>query len=105
MSQASPIIAIDFGALLEQVEQHAYQGTRRALIESANQASTDYWLGSAEAAKLLGYPTIAAFKQARSRNPKLAALGIKHGKLWRYRRADLDGYMLAHPRAGRRGRC
>lgn len=98
----SPIISFDLGALLEQfretAQQAAYEGTRQALAESAAQASGDCWLGSAQAAKLLGYPSQAAFKQARNRNPDLAALGIKHGKLWRFRRADLEGFMSAHPR-------
>jgi hypothetical protein len=101
-STPSPIIALDLGALIEQfreaAHQAAYEGTRQALAESAAQAGADCWLSSAQVAKLLGYPSQAAFKQARNRNPVLAALGIKHGKLWRYRRSDLEAYMSAHPR-------
>ncbi len=101
----SPIVSLDLGALLEQfretAHQAAYEGTRQALAESAAQASGDCWLGSAQAAKLLGYPSQAAFKQARNRNPELAALGMKHGKLWRFRRTDLDAFMSAHPRKRR----
>jgi hypothetical protein len=98
----SPIVSLDLGALLEQfreaAHQAAYEGTRQALAESAAQASADCWLSSAQAAKLLGYPSQAAFKQARGRSPDLAALGIKHGKLWRFRRTDLEAFMSVHPR-------
>ena len=98
----SPIVSLDLGALLEQFRETAhnaaYEGTRQALAESAAQASADCWLNSAQAGELLGYPSLPAFKQARNRNPELAALGVKHGKLWRFRRADLDAYMSAHPR-------
>lgn len=101
----SPIVSLDLGALLEQfreaAHQAAYEGTRQALAESAAQADGDCWLGSAQAARLLGYPSQAAFKQARNRNPELAALGIKHGKLWRFRRTDLEAYMSAPPRKRR----
>ena len=98
----SPIVSLDMGALLEQfretAHQAAYEGTRQALAESAARANGDCWLGSAQAATLLGYPSQAAFKQARNRNSELAALGLKHGKLWRFRRTDLDAFMSAHPR-------
>jgi len=98
----SPIVSLDMGALLEQfretAHQAAYEGTRQALAESAARANGDCWLGSAQAATLLGYPSQAAFKQARNRNPELAALGLKHGKLWRFRRTDLEAFMSAHPR-------
>lgn len=96
------IFSLDLGALIEQfreaAHQAAYKGTRQALAESAAQADGDCWLGSAQAAKLLGYPSQAAFKQARNRNPELAALGMKHGKLWRFRRTDLEAFMSVHPR-------
>ncbi len=108
MAQPNPVIAVDMEVLLEQVrdtaQQGAYEGTRRALAESAAKATSEHWLSSQQAAELLGYPSPAAFKQARNRNPELAALGIKHGKLWRFRRTDLEGFMTAHPRAGRRGK-
>ncbi len=113
MQQRSPtsavtlpqIISLDMGALIEQfretAHQAAYEGTRQALAESAARASADCWLSSAQAATLLGYPSQAAFKQARNRNPELAALGMKHGKLWRFRRTDLEAFMSAHPRKRR----
>lgn len=101
-STPSPLISLDMGALLEKfretAHQAAYEGTRQALAESAAQTSADCWLSSAQAATLLGYPSQAAFKQARNRNPELAALGTKHGKRWRFRRSDLDAFMSAHPR-------
>lgn len=72
-----------------------------ALAEALKARETNGWLTSEQAAVLLGYPTADAFKMARGRNPELAALGIKVGRCWRFRRSDLDAWMASNHR--RRG--
>jgi hypothetical protein len=88
--------------VVERFRQLVKPAFAECIREARAETLADSWLNSEQAAQLLGYPSLAAFKQAGYRNPELATLGTKHGRRWRFRRSDLEAYMATHPRSPRK---
>jgi hypothetical protein len=104
----SGVLSLDMSGLLrqfrEEAREAAREGARQGIAEAFQAQQTDRMLDSGQAALLLGYvkpdgePNLPAFKMARGRNPELAALGVRLGSRWRFRRSDLEAWLSAHPR-------
>lgn len=75
-----------------------------AVAEALAEAAADTWLSAREAAAYL-YGRAGSeepFRKLRERHPDLDRLSVCAGKMRRWKRADLDRFLLSNPRAQRR---
>jgi len=85
-AQGRTMVLIDVGELADVIES----AVRRALEESGH-TPADEWLDAEAAAEVIGVCSRTLIKRAKAGELPSSRIG----KLWRFRRADLDEYLRA----------